>query len=505
MSKNLFGIIYMSSLKVKLTIFDLKNMNILEEVDSAEFIPHNSQTNIYTQELSKITLALNGFKQLLKDYHVQSFRFFGNKQLLDDVSARYIADQIFVRTNLKISWLNTGQVNFFKAQAVIGQLQALNDTTYETTYLLSLGSNFITIFEFHDNKFKTVWNIEFGQHELNDIQQALRLTANDSTEVINDYIKSKLESLKNIFPKTNGKVRLVLQHSVALRNKFIKSTETTAEISIGEFQKIYHDIINNTDQYLTNSFAIDDNRLSRVIPHFLIVNRIIKLLKVDTLMLTTLSVTEGLALQQAIDNGFVTADFSEMILTSAQNIANRYLTDNRHRMNVKKFALHLFDQLKRLHHLTTRHRLLLQIACEVDDIGNFINPKGHYRHSAYILEANKIIGLSDNENQIIAEISRYHSSESPEIDQHHYQHLDDDIQMIVAKLAAILRIADALDDSHNQKIKKISISLKEEQLIISAFCNQDLTLEKWSFTQKAPLFKEVFGIEPVFKQRRVRN
>lgn len=74
--------------------------------------------------------------------------------------------------------------------------------------------------------------------------------------------------------------------------------------------------------------------------------------------------------------------------------------------------------------------------------------------------------------------------------------------MKVAKLAALLRLADALDDSREEKISKISVSLRNTEMIISAYSNQNLALEKWSFSNKADLFEEVFGIKPILKQRR---
>ena len=118
------------------------------------------------------------------------------------------------------------------------------------------------------------------------------------------------------------------------------------------------------------------------------------------------------------------------------------------------------------------------------------------------MEANPLIGLSDQENTIVSEIARYHSTESPGADQLHFHSLPPELQMTIAKLVAILRLADALDDSHQQKISKLTVSLKNEQLILTAFSPQDLSLEKWAFNRKAQLFNELYGIKPSLKQRR---
>lgn len=148
--------------------------------------------------------------------------------------------------------------------------------------------------------------------------------------------------------------------------------------------------------------------------------------------------------------------------------------------------------------------MLLQIASSLDDIGNFINSHGHYRHSAYILQATKLIGLSDEENKIIADIARYHSVESPAFEQAHYRHIEADSQIIVAKLAAILRLADALMIPASKRFKNLGF-FKKDSLVITASSSHNLALEKWAFNHKAKLFEEVFGIKPVLKQRRIGN
>ena len=114
--------------------------------------------------------------------------------------------------------------------------------------------------------------------------------------------------------------------------------------------------------------------------------------------------------------------------------------------------------------------------------------------------------MSDRENEIVSEICRYQTIDdgdgsAPNIGGHHYRHLNPDVQLTVAKLSAILRIATALDASHKQKIKKIVISLKKNnELVIRAKTNADITLERWSFNKRVKLFEDVFGIKVVLKQ-----
>lgn len=495
----LFGIIYMTPRRIQLSIIDLKKLTKVEDVFSNNFSSKNYQ---YDQNVEEIASSINGYLQLTKDYGVKNIKLWGNQQQLNTISARYLGEQIYIRTGLHIQWLSTSQLTYYKATAITVHLDNFEKLSLKSTYLLSLGIERASLSQFDEQKFISTWNIDLGSSHVGEISEALKLSTNDPVEVIEDYIGSKLEHLHHVFSQHMNGSNLVLQDAYVLAQKFIPTNKSSYTMNTEDFEKIYATVIKSSDQYLMDFFDLDENDIGRIIPYFILISKIIKMIKAKKLIITNIAVSDGLAIERATKTGLMNLDLNGMILTSAENLASRYLTSHAHRQNVSKLALHLFDQLKRIHHLGKRERLLLHVACIVDDIGNYINQQQHYRHSAYILEATRLIGLSNDENQIIAEVSRYHSSETPETDQPHFQKLEPTVQMNVAKLSAILRLADALDDSREQKIKKISVSLRGSTMLIYAYSNQNIALEAWSFKNKSALFKEVFGIHPILKQRR---
>ena len=72
----------------------------------------------------------------------------------------------------------------------------------------------------------------------------------------------------------------------------------------------------------------------------------------------------------------------------------------------------------------------------------------------------------------------------------------------MAKLTAILRLANGLDRSHKQKFKNVKTALKDGQLIITVDTNDDITLEKGLFGASAMFFEEVYSVRPVIRQKR---
>ena len=210
-----------------------------------------------------------------------------------------------------------------------------------------------------------------------------------------------------------------------------------------------------------------------------------------------ISVVDGLVFADAGKNSIGDTE----IITAAQDIADQYRVANNHRQQVEHFALHLFDQLKAVHHLTQRDYLLLDVVCLVHDIGSFVNSHAHYLHSENLIKNIDFYGLSDNETAIIAAVARYHSSQIPVNEHYILKNFNAPERLLIAKLTALLRLADALDDSRQQKIKKITVSIKKDKVIITAHTNHNILLENWVFKQKAQFFQDVFGMLPILKKR----
>ena len=81
--------------------------------------------------------------------------------------------------------------------------------------------------------------------------------------------------------------------------------------------------------------------------------------------------------------------------------------------------------------------------------------------------------------------------------------LDKKAYLTIAKLTAILKLANGLDRSHKQKFKDIRVNLKDHSLVIMVDTNEDITLEKGMLGERSDFFEEVFSIRPVIKQRKI--
>jgi exopolyphosphatase/guanosine-5'-triphosphate,3'-diphosphate pyrophosphatase len=67
----------------------------------------------------------------------------------------------------------------------------------------------------------------------------------------------------------------------------------------------------------------------------------------------------------------------------------------------------------------------------------------------------------------------------------------------VLKLAAILRVADALDRGHSQRIKRFAMEKSEAELVLRCEYQGDISIERYGLSAKGDMFEEVFGMRVV--------
>ena len=188
---------------------------------------------------------------------------------------------------------------------------------------------------------------------------------------------------------------------------------------------------------------------------------------------------------------------------AAKNIAKRYAGNKAHTEKIMEIADAIFKAVRKDSVLGPRDRLLLKVACQLNDCGKYISLVNVAECSYNIIISTEIIGLSDNERRIIANTVKYNTLAFEFYGENNDGLTEFDF-LRVAQLTAILRIANSLDQSYLQKIAEIRTSKKEDRLIIDVQVKEDFTLEKGLFQMSIEFFEDMFDIKPELKVRRVK-
>ena len=159
-----------------------------------------------------------------------------------------------------------------------------------------------------------------------------------------------------------------------------------------------------------------------------------------------------------------------------------------------------FDSLTDLHQLTSHDALLLQVAAILHEVGTYVSPRAHHKHSEYIILNSEVFGLNRLDVTIVALVARYHRHSGPRLDHPAYAALSTDDRIRVSKLAALLRVADALERTHAQRVSQLEISRVSNKLRLRLPGLADAAVERLAMASKADLFEQVFGLSVVIDE-----
>ncbi len=168
-----------------------------------------------------------------------------------------------------------------------------------------------------------------------------------------------------------------------------------------------------------------------------------------------------------------------------------------HARQVARLSAQLFEATEPLHQLDAGALRLLDRAALLHNTGMLIEARRHHKHSYRLIREASLPDFNDEERHEIATIARYHRRALPSTAHEEYAMLSRTARKRVSALAALLRIADALDYSHDGRVLRVAANTElcdAENWIFSIWVRSlaDLDDELEHASEKADLFEKVF-------------
>ena len=183
-------------------------------------------------------------------------------------------------------------------------------------------------------------------------------------------------------------------------------------------------------------------------------------------------------------------------LEAILELARRHNYEPTHAHQVECLAGTLFMETADYHKLDRSDRKLLEYAAILHDIGYYVSSAGHHRHTMMMILTEPLLPFTRDEVKIIANVARYHRKALPTTEHTVYGTLNDVDRRRVAFLAAILRIADALDRSHKGAVKELTCEITEDTVFLNVTTDQDMSLEEAAVGRRGDLFLALFKKAP---------
>jgi exopolyphosphatase/guanosine-5'-triphosphate,3'-diphosphate pyrophosphatase len=267
-------------------------------------------------------------------------------------------------------------------------------------------------------------------------------------------------------------------------------------ISSGELDLLVKKLQSMTLEERIRELQLRPDRADVIVPASIVLQKIVKQAGVSEVQIPGVGLKDGLLADMIQElYGERTYTSRDQVMASALQLGRKYAFDEQHALTTARLAVRLFDETKPLHNLSLDYRLLLEVAALLHDIGQFVNVVEHHKHTQYLLMASPVIGLDETKMAIVSNVARYHRKSFPKSQHDLYQALSSKNRVVVSKLAAILRLADAMDNEHGSRVKDFTVEYKKPKFSVKLSGEGDLLLEKWALMKKAPMFEEIYSVK----------
>ncbi len=272
-----------------------------------------------------------------------------------------------------------------------------------------------------------------------------------------------------------------------------------ASVDVSEMKSLLAKMVQMTPTAREREYDLRPDRADTIVPAAMIFARIADALGVDHVAAPGVGVKEGILHELVLRHfqAWDAAGHDAAVLDACRALGRKFEWDEAHGEKVCALARRLFDDLAAVHGLGARARLLLQAGALLHDVGDFVRYDGHHKHGYYLITHSDIMGLSPQERAVVANVARYHRKSAPSESHANFRELGREDRETVRGLAAILRIADALDREHKGKVVGVKATVGKTRVRLHVDGAADRELEEWTVLEKAALFRDVFGLDVV--------
>ncbi len=485
------------------------------DIDVLENIEYNlslgkdsfAKGKIEFEKVVKTCELIEDFLEMAKGYRVRvkDIKMVATTAVREAKNREYIIDQIMVRTGLQLQVLDDSEEKLFMYREILRQIKDIEELKNETILISYIGSGSLGIALYKNGSIIFAQNILIGTLKLSEILGTLKYRTDKLYVVIDEYMTTFTKMLEKILPVNEINTFVVSGSGIKFLRaqcKFKKSG-SLYDIGIPEFMGIYNIIKDKNPEQIEKIYSMSEERAEILLPSMGIYKSLIGLTNAKEMISPSGDLLDAIVYSILFENekGEIDKIVEESTILTAKNIAERYFYDKEHADFVEENSLKIFDKMKKFHGMGDRERLYLRIAAILHDIGKYMNIKNHYKHSYNIINAADILGLNERETSIVANIARYHSRELPSEDNRGYRILSNEDKVLVSKLTAIIRLADALDRSHAQKVQGVDINFKGNELTVTVSGMEAILIDEWTFIKKSSFMQEVFGVKTIIKKR----
>jgi exopolyphosphatase/guanosine-5'-triphosphate,3'-diphosphate pyrophosphatase len=434
------------------------------------------------------------FRKLLNEYKVKVVRAVGTSALREARNRSYFINQIAKATDISIDVISAEEEARLEHLAVSRAVDIQN----KLALIVDIGGGSVEVTLATKKEIVATESFAIGTVRLLQLLEQKKRGEKVFRQLVQEYVKVTDARLRKEIADRKIDVCIATGGNVEslgdLRVEICKGKSNTS-VTVEELDIIIKELEGRSYEGRIKDFKLRFDRADVIIPAALVLQNVAHLANVKEVLIPRVGVRDGLLIDMADK---LRSEESEplsraQVITSAHLLGRKYDYEQQHATNVAHFALDLFDATTKLHRLGDDERLLLEVAALLHDVGYYISVTSHHKHSYYIINSSPLIGLDEVQKALIANVARYHRRSVPKGNHREFYELTPKQRQIVLKLAAILRLAEAMDREHASRVKNVRVTYsRNDKFRIFLEGDGDMLLEKWALSRGCQLFEKTF-------------
>jgi len=448
--------------------------------------------------------VLLGFRRVMAEYGVtrdDQIRAVATSAVREAENRYAFVDRLYMSTQINVEVIEGTEENRLTYIAVQDVLQQDGSLKNADGIIVDVGGGSTELVLTQKGSVTFANSYRLGSLRMREALETFRAPAERVRTILDQHINRMVDQLYRNVPVDKVRYMVAISGDAQFAASLLSPNWANVRISsvnVKTFSALTEQLVPTTVDELVRKYRIPYQEAETVGPALLAYMHLAHAFHVKQILVPKSSLREGL-LKEIAAGGTWTEGFSEQAVQSALALGAKYAFDEKHSQQVADLSIRLFHELQPEHRLEKRFELLLKIAALLHEVGMFIGDRSHHKHSMYIIMNSELFGLTRKDIALIALVARYHRRATPRPYHEEYTTLDRDSRIAVAKMAAILRVADALDRDHMQQKRALTFSREPGQFVISINDAVDLTLERLALKEKGNLFEEVFGMKAVVR------
>ncbi len=402
-----------------------------------------------------------------------------------------VINRIRIACGLRLETIDDGEMTRLIYLKTRRRLQGLPAMRKDNTLVVHVGPGNTRVLLFQNGLITRYTSYRMGTHRTREAVEGSHAEGQALTRLIREHASGNLAQMR--FDYSDVPLNGLVFIGYEIQSVAAALSGTGGPCPTASLRQFTNRAAAMSDVELVKRFQLDYQTAEALLPALEINLAVAEAFRCKEVHIPNSPYEQGL-LQDLLVSREMTGAFAEEVLRSAHILAERYQSAPGHGEHVANLASRLFTGLQDLHGLSDHDFLLLKVAAILHEVGTYVSPRAHHKHSEYLILNSEVFGLDRMDVTIVALVARYHRHACPSLNHPGYAALSPENRIRVSKLAALLRVADALERTHAQRVSSIGIRHEPGRLVLELPGVNDPTVERLAMAAKADLFEQVFGL-----------